>query len=131
MNTQWEPMSKSELDKLILPINSQLKTIHLQFWNAIRIPPEKWALPPWGDEGLGFWVVGVYGNNVIWYNDIEDGFNISNYRQNGVINEYWCSQDELQFCVRNAYNQIFNPDIQTYKMSPPIPLQSSSTQHYQ
>ena len=70
-----------------------------RLWDAIRIQPEKWAQDPWGVEGGGFWVVAIIGNTVIWYNDIEEGFNTSNYERYGVINEYWCNQDDLEHVV--------------------------------
>jgi len=47
----------------------------LRLWKAIRIKPEKWLQPPYGDHGKGFWVVGLIGRTVTWYNDIEEGFN--------------------------------------------------------
>jgi hypothetical protein len=38
---------------------------------------------------------------VLWYNDIEDGFNVSRFVQWGEIpsDEYWCSQDPLQYAL--------------------------------
>ena len=67
------------------------------FWESIKIDPVKWDLHPWGDEGGGFWVVAIMGNTVLWYNDIEDGFNRSKYSTFGLIDEYWCNQDELHW----------------------------------
>jgi hypothetical protein len=45
--------------------------------------------------GGGFWVVAIMGERVVWFNDIEEGFNLSRYNEPGVIAEYWCNQDEL------------------------------------
>lgn len=67
-----------------------------RLWNLVRVPPEKWSLPPWGDEGGGFWAVGLLGGSVIWYNDIEDGFNLSRYSERGTIDDYLCNQGSLQ-----------------------------------
>jgi len=75
-------------------------------WELIRIPPTKWILSPWADEGGGFWVVGIVGMQVVWYNDIEDGFNVSRYRTIGAIDEYWCNQDELQHTMYSLLRQI-------------------------
>lgn len=65
------------------------------WWASIRLEPEKWQCPPWGDEGGGFWAVAVEGNHVYWYNDIEDGFNVSTFSVRGRIDEYWCNQAEF------------------------------------
>lgn len=46
---------------------------------------------------IGFWAIAVIENRVLWYNDIEEGFNVSNFTEPGTIpsTEYWCNQDEL------------------------------------
>jgi hypothetical protein len=64
-------------------------------WERIRIEPEKWQCSPWGDEGGGFWVVALRPDEVVWYNDIEDGFNTSPFTTRGVIAEYRCNQTEF------------------------------------
>jgi len=55
---------------------------------------------PYGDQGAGFWVVALVGRTVIWYNDIEEGFNRSRYSAYGTIDDYWCNQDELELTLR-------------------------------
>lgn len=70
-------------------INSAWKRMSLpqrRLWEVIRIIPEKWKQSPWGNEGNGFWVVGLIGNSVVWYNDIEHGFNKSKFTNYGEIN---------------------------------------------
>jgi hypothetical protein len=51
--------------------------------------------------GGGFWVVAVYRDRVLWYNDVEEGFNVSQYQLSGVIpaSEYWCNQDPLCWAI--------------------------------
>ena len=57
----------------------------LKLWEVIRFTPEKGSQHPFGDLGGGFWVVAILGGMVIWFNDIEDGFNRSNYKTYGTI----------------------------------------------
>ena len=76
-----------------------------RFWSRIKISPEKWNLSPWGDEGGGFWVVAVMGQECVYFNDIEDGFNISQYKFFGRIDNYYCDQIELECCVRRSFYQ--------------------------
>jgi hypothetical protein len=71
-----------------------------RLWQAIRIAPEKWKQLPYGEQGAGFWAVALIGRTVIWYNDIEEGFNRSRYSAYGTIEDYWCNQDELELTVR-------------------------------
>ena len=81
-------------------------------WDAIRIEPEKWAQHPYGEQGKGFWVVGLIGRTVLWYNDIEEGFNRSEFAVHGTIKDYWCNQDELEVTVQYVLNALQQgPDL--------------------
>ena len=60
----------------------------------------------YGDDGGGFWVVGLIGKKVIWFNDIEEGFNISNYSIHGQIDDYNCNQDKLDWVIQRLYHSI-------------------------
>jgi hypothetical protein len=86
----------------------------LAFWERIRIRPIKWMLPPWGDEGGGFWVVAIFGQECIWYNDVEDGFSVSRFTKPYRIDEYWCGQANLNECVTSYFQEFIqrvNSDI--------------------
>ena len=92
------------------------------FWDAIAIPPTKWQQHPFGDLGNGFWAVGVIGKSVVWYNDIEDGFNISAYETFGIIpeSEYWCNQDDLEWPIRHLLREVLTGEATAGKFGPPI-----------
>ena len=85
----------SAIEAVETKMEPQLKAL----WSCIRIRPTKWSLPPWGNEGGGFWVVAVIGQHCIWYNDIEEGFNLSRFDSFGQIGEYLCNQDDLMQCL--------------------------------
>jgi hypothetical protein len=86
-------------------------------FGSIAVEPEKWTQTPYGDEGDGFWVVGVEGHQVIWYNDIEEGFNVSAFEVRGTIptSEYWCNIDSLRIAL---YKLVHGGS----KTGPPEPL---------
>ena len=102
MSMSREPISEEMLLAKINEGRRQMNPLERRFWDAICITPEKWSLKPYGDLGGGFWVVAILGSTVVWYNDIEEGFNRSRYVRFGTIpqSEYWCNQDELQWTVR-------------------------------
>jgi hypothetical protein len=77
-----------------------------QLWQAIRIDPVKWRQRHAGWEGQAFWVVGIFGRRAIWYNDIEEGFNLSDWSTHGHLDEYWCNQHQLDWTVQNLMNEI-------------------------
>jgi hypothetical protein len=102
----WKPISKAYLLGHIEVAEYEMTPVELALWSNIRTRPIKWQLPPWGDMGGGFWVVAVFGQQCIWFNDIEDGFNVSNYLHFGTIGSYECSQSELQDCVRSNFASV-------------------------
>jgi hypothetical protein len=93
-----------------------------QLWDAIKVPPHKWHLHPWGDQGGGFWVVALLGRTVVWFNDIEDGFNRSQYKQYGDISDYWCNQDELSWTVQHLLDEIQSGKSSGGFAGPPEPI---------
>lgn len=117
----WSPISLDELFDLIGKSEAELSSTEQRLWELIRIPTEKWALSPWGDEGGGFWVVGLLGRHVVWYNDIEDGFNVSGYLARGTIGQYWCNQDALKPVLWNLLRRIETGEIPG-AAGPPQPL---------
>ena len=81
-----------------------------RLWETIKISPEKWREESYGEEGGGFWVVAIFGNSVIWYNDIEEGFNRSSYSTYGTIGEYFGNQDELELAVQYLLSEILGEE---------------------
>lgn len=111
----WESISREEIEALIAKELAHCTSGQQQLFNSIRVELTKWQLEPWGNEGGGFWVVAKTPSVVLWFNDIEDGFNSSTYVTDGVIGEYWCNPDEL----RHALQGLFHP---TMKLEAPQPL---------
>jgi hypothetical protein len=102
----WTPISETEIWDKLNAAWTRMNPPQRRFWEAIRIDPEKWQQHPYGDARNGFWAVGVMGRTVVWYNDIEDGFNRSHYSEYGTITEYWCNQEELEWTVQWLLNVI-------------------------
>jgi hypothetical protein len=108
----WEPITIEKIYGFILDTEKELNGELSNFWELFKIYPEKWTEETYGKEGDGFWVVGLIGKNVIWYNDIEEGFNISSYKTYGTIDEYFCNQDELTWTIKRLFQIIkFGGDI--------------------
>ena len=96
----WQPITEEQLSDEINRGVTKMTLEQFRLWEAIHVLPQKWKLSPWGDLGGGFLIVAIVGQTVVWYNDIEGGFNRSVYLQLGVINNYWCNQDELNWTVQ-------------------------------
>lgn len=104
--SEWEPISEIALRKRVAQGEARMAPSQLRLWQAIRIEPEKWQQHPYGDPGNGFWVVAIVGRTVVWYNDIEDGFNRSRYAAYGQIDDYWCNHDELEVTLAYLMNSL-------------------------
>jgi hypothetical protein len=97
----WQPISETELWDKIIQAEWRMTREQTRLWELLKILPTKWHQHSHGEMGGGFWVVGIIGNRVVWYNDIEDGFNVSRFREYGEIAEYWCNQDELEETIQS------------------------------
>lgn len=100
----WTPISLQELQNEIQQHEVNISQELWIFWQQIRIEPEKWQEETYGDEGGGFWVVAICGKKVIWYNDIEEGFNISTYSEFGKIDQYFCEQHTIDLAINIFFN---------------------------
>jgi hypothetical protein len=72
----WSPIMLEDLRDLVNAAEAVMNPAERRLWELVRVPPAKWHQEPWGNDGAGFWVVGILGLQVIWYNDIEDGFKL-------------------------------------------------------
>ena len=102
----WQPISEASLWDEINRAEARMTPQQARLWSAIRILPEKWRQAPYGAAGGGFWAVGLLGTIVLWYNDIEDGFNCSRWTRHGVIDEFWCNQDDLERAVQRLVDVV-------------------------
>ena len=116
----WKPLSEASLWDLLNEAELRMNPEIARFWEAVRIPPEKWVSHPYGDVGGGFWVVGLLGARAVWFNDIEDGFNISSYRSFGELPEYWCDQHELELVLQHLLHFVQTGQPLGSRASPPI-----------
>jgi hypothetical protein len=77
-----------------------------KLWEHIKIEPEKWEEKEMGEQGGGFWAIAILGKEVLYYNDVEDGFNFSSYKEYGKIDHYYPGQSELHDVILSMYNEI-------------------------
>jgi len=115
----WSPITEVDLWDLINNSWDRMSLEQRKYWEILKVNPEKWEEQQYGAVGGGFWVVAIFGNLVLWYNDIEDGFNLSQYKNYGKINEYWCNQDELEEAMQNIINLFKDGYDASGKSSPP------------
>jgi hypothetical protein len=118
----WTPITIEEIYDMILTTERDLNGELLNFWELIKIYPEKWNEETYGKEGNGFWVVGLIGRRVIYFNDIEEGFNISDYKTYGTIDNYFCNQNKLVWAIQELFDLIKSGGHVQGQTGPPINL---------
>ena len=116
----WTPIDLESLYDWINRGDAAMDHPTRRLWNAIQVEPQKRQLRPWGDWGGGFGVVGAIGCHAVWFNDIEDGFNISRYEKAGELLEYCCNQHELNWAVCAVRHMIDDGYVQG-RSGPPQP----------
>lgn len=102
----WSPATESFILDQIRADEAQMSADQVRIWKCVAITPVKWALKPQGDLTGDFWVVAVFGRSAIWYNDIEDGFDVSSYSSFGEIDGYYASQYELRYVMQQIIERI-------------------------
>jgi hypothetical protein len=117
----WQPISEVAVwDKLNASLD-RMGTRQKKLWEVIQIVPEKWSQTHHGKSCAGFWAVAILGRTVLWFNDIEDGFNLSSYSRYGMIDHYSCNQSELEEAVQRLLDIIDTGHDSGPFSGPPLP----------
>ena len=122
----WQPISELSLWDKINAAEVRMNPQLARLWEVIRISPQKWNQKSFGKSQDSYWVVGLIGTRAIWYNDIEDGFNVSRFTEFGMLDEYWCNQDELEWAIQAVLNVIESGQDVGGKCGPPIKVEYPS-----
>jgi hypothetical protein len=110
-----ERITESEIWDLINNAYENMSLEQRRIWEVIKIYPQKWQ------SCFGpFWIVAIVGSTVIWYNDIEEGFNRSSFSELGKIAEYHCNQDELEWQIQGVINHLKDGYDSALYAGPPI-----------
>ena len=102
--SNWKPITKPHLEGIIEIAEFNMSFVERNLWNQIKLNElEKWTQYPFGEEGNGFWVVAIIGKRCLYYNDIEGGFNLSNFEVWGEIVEYYSNQTDLLSFLQSVF----------------------------
>jgi hypothetical protein len=82
---EWKPISLEALKRHIELQEFLLTEEERAFWYFVRIEPEKWVDLAYDAETVEFYVIALFGHKVIYYNDIEEGFNIAEFKEYGRL----------------------------------------------
>ncbi len=97
---QWVPITEEEMLKRLNEEWNDCSDKRKAIFEKYRVPLKKHPIERNGKTEHVF-VVARKGNEVMYYEDVEEGFNISPISPDGKILEHGCNQDELKHALRH------------------------------
>ena len=106
----WTPLSLTELREIIARDLAACSNEERAYFETVAFEPTRWLQSPYGDDSGGFWANAADQDRVLWYNDIEEGFNVSRFTTWGTIpsDEYWCNEDPMAWALARLRTEL-NP----------------------
>ncbi len=108
MMTTWKPTTLSELQAILSEDLSRCTPEQRRLWESCSVTPRLVPIVRYGSQEQVF-VVAERQREAIYWEDVEQGFNISPLGSNGDILEHWCNQDELAFALDRWLHRIQGP----------------------
>ena len=114
----WEPATVEEVKNIV---NGDLANCDEQQIETFR----RYAIEPYAAPILRYGemekvvVVARKGEEVIYWEDVEEGFNASLISEDGRVLQHWCNQDEL----RQALNAWIDGRERSTKLGPAVPIE--------
>jgi hypothetical protein len=97
---KWRPITDEELRDLLEVQLAACAPERRELFERHRVIPYRAPLVRYGKRELVF-VVAVKDGEALYYEDVEDGFNLSPLSESGEILQHWCNQDDLQYALRH------------------------------
>ena len=97
----WQPATIEEVNEIVARDLKDCDAEQLAAFAKYRVEPFSAALVRYG-QTESVVVVARNGDQVIYWEDVEDGFNVSPIDSDGRVLEHWCNQDELRYAL-NAW----------------------------
>src|SRR5215831_17384581 len=97
----WRPATIPEVNEIIANDLKACDAEQLAAFDQYRVEPFSAPIVRYG-QTESVVVVARKGDQVIYWEDVEDGFNVSPISHHGQVLEHWCNQHELRFAL-NAW----------------------------
>ena len=94
----WKAITKDELEALIELQLNDCSIDQKKAFEKYRVPLRPASIVRYGMTEQVF-IVAQNGDEVMYYEDVEDGFNFSPLDSEGQIAQHWCNKDEIKFAL--------------------------------
>lgn len=95
---EWKPATVEYVKQLVERGLLDCDAEQLAVFKKFAVQPYNAPIMRYGNKEMVV-VIARNGNQVIYYEDVDDGFNVSPTDSNGDILEHWCNQDDLKFAL--------------------------------
>ncbi len=95
---KWKPINKEELILIISEQLSDCTSIQKSIFIKYSVPIKQYDIKR-NNKNEQVFVVAIKDNEVLYYEDVEEGFNFSHLSDDGTIKEHWCDQNELNIAL--------------------------------
>jgi hypothetical protein len=94
----WRPITAQELQSFIDEQLPECTDAQREIFERYRVPLRPAPLERYG-KLESVLIVAQRGNEVMYYEDVDEGFNFSPLETDGRIAQHWCNQDELKHAL--------------------------------
>jgi hypothetical protein len=115
---EWRPASVKEVREILTAQLRRCDKTQIKAYLQFSVEPYSAPILRYGKlESVV--IVARNSDNVLYYEDVEEGFNISPLAPDGRILEHWCNQDDLGKALnrwidgRNRRDGNFSPAVNT------------------
>ncbi|HZS95675.1 MAG TPA: hypothetical protein VFA40_02750 [Terriglobales bacterium] len=95
---EWQRATVEYVKELVDGDLQDCDETQLALFERVAVEPYRAPITRYGNIDTVV-VVARNGDEVIYYEDVEEGFNVSPIGPEGMILEHWCNQDELRFAL--------------------------------
>lgn len=94
----WKPATIEEVGEIVQEELASCDPEQVDVFDRYRVQPYAAPITRYGNQETVI-VVAQRDDEVIYWEDIERGFNVSPVGEDGSILEHWCNQDELGYAL--------------------------------
>jgi hypothetical protein len=115
---EWQPATVEEVMKIVRDDLAECDEEQFVAFKRYAVEPYVAPILRYGEMENAV-VVARRGDEVIYWEDVEEGFNLSPVAPDGRILEHWCNQDELRF----ALNAWIEGRRRPVRLGPAMPIE--------
>jgi hypothetical protein len=97
---EWKPASIEAVKKIVHEDLANCDDEQVTVFRRYEVEPYLAQITRYGETGKVV-VIARNGEEVMYWEDFEEGFNVSPIGTDGRILEHWCTQDELRFALNH------------------------------